>query len=494
MTMLRILGTTRGGKCTLLVVQAIALALAIAPAGTAAAGSGAWWNVTPEEETQSSQYDSILYSEIAPKLREIEVNSARVKIDVIGQSSGGRNLFLATVSTPKGNLGGYKAIQKMMLSDPATALSSISSLNDLRVPVLLLAGVHGNEYPTVDAAIRLIETLAYDFTDPEVQTIMDNLIVLVIVVGNPDGRVMGTRLNAGLEDLGEDFMTQSQPETQAFVRVITEWNPMVMLDLHGFVDPMLIEPCSPWHNPNYEYDLYLKWAFDEAEAMEAELFTQTGLNAQIPYRDLASGWDDWDPIYPAMYAMFHGAYAHTIETPHFSESGVDALYAAVWGALKYASANQIGMLSDQIEIFRRGALGLPQQLIPAGLLAKTIYDQNNSLTVVDFPAAYVIPAQATLQQNPSGAASLVDFLLFNGVQVEKANSTFMLGGTSYPKGTYIVWMDQPKRGLANTVLWTTGPLPVGLPTPSAHPLVTNVSISIMDTWQDVKTSTINKAK
>ena len=51
MKTLKILGTTRGGKCTLLVVQAIALALAIAPAGTAAAGSGAWWNVTPEEET-----------------------------------------------------------------------------------------------------------------------------------------------------------------------------------------------------------------------------------------------------------------------------------------------------------------------------------------------------------------------------------------------------------------------------------------------------------
>ena len=82
--MLKFLSTTRNWKCTLLVAQTIALALAIAPAGTAAAGSGAWWNVTPEEETPSSQYDSILYSEIAPKLREIEVNSTRVKIDVIG--------------------------------------------------------------------------------------------------------------------------------------------------------------------------------------------------------------------------------------------------------------------------------------------------------------------------------------------------------------------------------------------------------------------------
>ena len=49
---------------------------------------------------------------------------------------------------------------------------------------------------------------------------------------------------------------------------------MIVLDLHGFVNPMLIEPCTPPHNPNFEYDLYIKWALAQAEAMEAELFAQ----------------------------------------------------------------------------------------------------------------------------------------------------------------------------------------------------------------------------
>ena len=62
---------------------------------------GKWWDVEPEPENPSPYYDSILYSEIAPKLREIEKNSNRVKVDVIGQSAGGRNLFLVTLSAPE---------------------------------------------------------------------------------------------------------------------------------------------------------------------------------------------------------------------------------------------------------------------------------------------------------------------------------------------------------------------------------------------------------
>ncbi|MGB3703446.1 MAG: hypothetical protein WA997_19460, partial [Anaerolineales bacterium] len=93
----------------------ICVVFLIAPMGVLASpkggalNSGPWWDVEPEEENPSPFYDSILYSEIAPRLREIEVNSNRVKVEVIGQSAGGRNLFLVTLSDPQamGRLGQY---------------------------------------------------------------------------------------------------------------------------------------------------------------------------------------------------------------------------------------------------------------------------------------------------------------------------------------------------------------------------------------------------
>jgi hypothetical protein len=479
----------------------LCVAVLLVPAGVLAQppGQGQWWVVEPEDENPSSSYDSILYSEIAPRLREIEMNSNRVQVDVIGQSAGGRNLFLVTLSAPEalGRLGRYQAIRNTMLDDPEKAQEMIDKFGDFKIPFYINGSIHGNEYPGTDAAIRLIETLAYDDSE-EVRTILENVILLVNVVQNPDGRVLGTRANANGFDVNRDFFTQSQPESKITARIFAEWNPMVVLDLHGFVNPMLIEPCTPPHNPNYEYDLYIKWALAQAEAMEAELFAQTGFAAQIPYRDFDLGWDDWPPSYTPMFAMYHGAYGHTLETPYRDERGVDAHYAAVWGALKFVAENKNEMLHDQIEIYRRGLLDLLQQPIPPEV--PRYFDQYEELLIQDFPAAYVIPPGPPFQVSPHQPARLVDFLLYNDVQVEQASQGFSLDGVNYPKGTYVIWLDQPKRGLANVILedgLDLSDIP-GLyfyspPSVWSHPHLWGVRRGVMEEKMALNTHTINNA-
>jgi hypothetical protein len=483
----------------LLAIMLVCTILAV-PSSVMCLNQGRWWETVPEEEVTSPYYDSIPYWQIAPTLRDIELKSNRVRVEVIGQSAGGRNLFLVTVSSPEafGRLGRYQALRQLMVKDPEKAQEMIDQFEDFKVPVYIHASIHGTEYPGVDAAIELIKTLAFEDTE-EVRMILDNVILLVNVVANPDGRVLGTRSNALGFDLNRDFITQSQPETRAAVSVITQWNPMVVLDLHGFSSPMLIEPCTPPHNPNYEYDLYIKWALAQAMAMEAELKARTGWSAQIPFRDRRQGWDDWPPIFTPMYAIYHGAYGHTLETPYRDHRGVEAHYWAVWGALKFVSQNRKEMIRDQIEAFRRGFLDLPQLPIPEEILKQTQYEQYNYLTVIDFPAAYVIPKDAPLQQNPHQAARLVNFLIFNDIQVEQATTPFTLNGVTYPKGTYIVWMNQPKRGLANTILWDGWDISYvpGLAMYDisgwSHPLLWGVTRAITEEEINVKTCVVNRA-
>jgi hypothetical protein len=480
------------------------------PASPAPAPTGQWWNVAPEPENPSPYYDSILYSEIAPRLREIQLNSNRVDVQVFGQSFGGRNLFLVTVTAPgtSGRFGHYKALRKLMLQDPEKALAKLDQYKDFKVPFFVNGSIHGNEYPGTDACIRLIEKLAYDDGD-EVKAILDNMILLFNVVQNPDGRVLGTRQNAAGFDINRDFISQTQPESKSTAALIAEWNPMVFLDLHGFVNPMLIEPCSPPHNPNYEYDLYIKWALAQGEAMEASVLANTGFASQIPFRDWDFStegyyWDDWPPIYTPMFAMYHGAYGHTLETPYRDERGVDAQYWAVWGAMNFVVENKDGMIRDQIEIFRRGFLDLPQAVIPEDILEKAAYPEFEMLDLFlqDFPAAYVIPPNGPMQLSPHQPAKLIAFLLHNDVQVEKSTQSFTLDGVKYPKGTYIVWMDQPKRGLANTILEDgLNVSDLGIedlvfyspPTAWSHPLLWGVYRAMMTEKMNIKTSPVNKA-
>ncbi len=508
-------------------IAAIAVAaMFLAIAGSAAASDewdeetqttsqGKWWITECEDELTSPYYDSIPYCEVAPMLREFEVTSERVKVEVMGESTEGRDLFLVTVADPDTleDLESQQAFRELMVDDPNEALEMLDDsddewddddeddddwdVDDVKLPFYLHASIHGDEYPGVDASLELIETLAYS-EDDEVLELLDNMILLVNVVANPDGRVHGIRYNGNGFDLNRDFVTLSQPETQATVEIFRDWLPTVVLDLHGFVYPYLIEPTTPPHNPSYEYDLYIKWAFPEAQAMEEKLFEMTGWPALIPFRDWDEGWDDWPPIFTPMYAMYHGSYGHTLETLYRDARGVEAHYWTVWGALEFALENKDAMLRDQIEFLRRGFEGLPQEPIPEEILEETPYEQYDF--VIDFPEAYIIPRLEPWQQNPHHTAFLIDFLLYNGVEVEKANKGFTVGDDWYPKGTYIVWSQQSRRSLAHTLLadgWDISYDP-GLDmydiSAWSQPLLWGVTRDVIWDPFDVKTSKVTHAK
>jgi len=445
----------RGAAVLFLVLAAAVLGVALP-----VAGQGAYQDPVPEENKDLPP-GLAAYHEIGPKLREIDRRSNRVRVKVVGQSVQGRDIYLVEVTDPKdfGSFGRYKALRKTMLRDPARAQQMAAEFKDFKVPFFVNASIHGDEWEGVDASLRLIERLAFQ-NDAETKKVLANNIVLFNVSQNPDGRVLGTRANANGFDVNRDFITQSQPESQVTVEQILEWHPMVFLDLHGYVDPYLIEPATPPHNPNYEYDLYIKWALSQAETMEAALGEEMGLNAVIPFRDWEDGWDDWPPIFTPMYAMYHGAYAHTLEAPfrvnrsavnlppeereRRAELNVQAHMTTVWASMLYVSDNRREMVHDQIEVFRRGWMDEPQ--VPIG----DTYGQQHEF-LAEFPEAYVIPAGET-QRSQTSATELVNHLLDNGVAVERAARPFSAGGKAYAAGSYAVRMQQPKRGLANTML------------------------------------------
>lgn len=435
-------------------VLSVSLLASTPYAVTAEALQKQWKNVNVSEEADGSpfnseHYDFVKYSKFDEILKKIDKESERVSLDVTGHSADGYPLYALTISNPedKGKYGHYKKLRKQMIKNPEKAQKWVAENEDFKVPVMINGSIHGTEYIGSDAVLQLIERFAFE-NDETTKEILASNILIFNVSANPDGRVDGTRFNSEGIDLNRDFITQSQPETKQTVDLITEWNPMVFLDLHGYVNwmenkPGLIEPCTPPHNPNYEYDLFSKWALDQAKAMEAEIVGnkaeyesetyQNMMGTYIPQRDDSFGWDDYPPIFTPMYAMYHGAYGYTLEAPTNTWDGVRWANDAVMGALKFSTENKKGMLTDQIEIFKRG-INFDHPYHEEGF----------------FPNAYVLPVD---EKDPTVTEKAVNHLLDNDIAVEKANKSFTAEGVTYPKGTFIVPMDQAKAGLANTMLW-----------------------------------------
>jgi hypothetical protein len=431
--------------------------------------------LTPDPENpadKSIKLGLTPYHAIAPKLNAIQRLGDRVSVEVTGRSAGGHRLYLVTVTAPETarQARAQERMRELIENAPAKAAKDPAIKARYKAPVFFNNNIHGNEWEGTDASLKLIERLA-TARDAKTRDLLSHTRLYFNITANPDGRIAGTRANANGFDLNRDFVTASQPEVRAMRQTEIDKQPAVMLDLHGYVNGTLIEPTTPPHGENYEYDLFLKNTYANALGMEAAVnglgYTpaRDGVEpAQIPFRDQEEGWDDWPPIFTPQYAAFHGTVAaHTVEIPmtvnnsaytslpqaelrRRSAINVDVAGAALRATLDFTRKHRTSLIADQIEVFRRGAAGAAQVPVSEETVPGVPGIGPEDVYTTEFPRAYVIPAGST------AAARLVGHLVANDVRVSRAVRDFRLGGRSYAKGSYVVDMHQPKRGLANVLL------------------------------------------
>lgn len=152
-------------------------------------------------------------------------------------------------------------------------------IRDLPVIVALLHGVHGNEISSGEAAMALAYHLLAAQQDETVDLIRRESIVLIDPMQNPDGRARfvyqnllgqaaapdpdplaaehdepwpGGRSNHYLFDLNRDWFAQTQPESEGRVRLLLDWMPHVVVDLHemGGESTYYFPPGAPPPNPH----------------------------------------------------------------------------------------------------------------------------------------------------------------------------------------------------------------------------------------------------
>jgi zinc carboxypeptidase len=407
------------------------------------------------------------YDEIARELNALQAASNRVSARVAGKSWGGYHLYAVTVTGPEtpAETRRQERWKQLLEDDPVRARRDRQLLTEYKTPLFVNANIHGNEWEGTDAALRVIEEFATS-SDPAVERLLQRNRLVFNITSNPDGRVAGTRANGGGYDLNRDLTIASQPETRLIRELIVDTKPIITLDLHGYVNPTLLHPSTPPHNVNNEYDLFIRHGLPNALNIEENLralgYAETQ-RARIPFRDDEPGvWDDFPPIYVPSFAMLQSSIPYTIEAPlnprgsdlspeerrRRSAINTDVHEVAIKTSLQYIQDHRTEVLHDQAEVYRRGWAGEPLREIPDGYVPGWGPEDRYSTV---FPRSYVIPA-GSRQHSAPAAARLVDLLVTSGGRVWQTRKGFSAGRMTYPAGSYVIDMRQPKRGLVNSLL------------------------------------------
>ncbi|RJE87780.1 hypothetical protein D3P07_15910 [Paenibacillus sp. 1011MAR3C5] len=438
-------------------------------------------------------YESfITYDELKPEIDAVtaqaaEKNERYIETTSIGKSVEGRDIYFTIVAKNRATVDKYqKVTHPAMMNNPEQLQEDIKSgaFGDYAVPVWI-NNIHPNESPGVDAifnyfkSIALDKSITYNTTLPtgkpskvslNVEDALDHVFFLFVYTNNPDGRAHTTRGNANDFDLNRDNSYQTQPETRSVTEQIAKWSPLSFLDLHGFDRNFLIEPATPPHDPNIEYDLMIDHMVEQAKAMGEAGIANTHYDYyHIPYEEhrksvedpsyqsegVASGWDDASPAYTAVFAMHHGALGHTLEVPENNEESTKALYYSTAAATSYVMNNKEKLFVNQLEIYKRGVHNVDDHAVDQYLVnAKNDQIGRPRQGMQNFfPEYYVLPIDKNLQKNPLEAYRMIEYFLRNGVQVERSTEAVSIDGKTYPEGSFVVNMHQALRGIANLVLY-----------------------------------------
>lgn len=314
-----------------------------------------------------------------------------------------------------------------------------------------------------------------------VKELLGDVFMVIVPEQNIEGYEHMTRTTGQGYDPNRDEANQTLFEDANAMALVNKFNPMVFTEIHGRVEAMLIEPCTPPHEPNYEYDLIAKQFIQlgEAVGMGAIANNPEHNSFEMPHRDYLrvdndspSGvawtepWDDMTTAYGSQFPVLIGTAGITWELPVYSDVASELVvpYGLMTQAM-YIQANKITMLENQAKLFSRGVNNTNSNELVAPWyvdqydrpgtqteLMRPVYDgegQNGNF----YPECYIIPMDSANQKNLYDAAAEMKYLTRNDVKVNVASKEFTYDGVTYPAGTMVVSMYQAKRSLANSQLF-----------------------------------------
>jgi hypothetical protein len=422
------------------------------------------------------------YDEVRDYFRKLAAASDRIKLISIGRTTRGVDWEIALISSPQnlGRLDRYKDISgQLALGRGLTDQEAHALAREGKAIVHLDGGLHSTEVAGGQHTIQLAYKLVSTRGDPEIDAILDNVILMLWPTMNPDGQnevVAWYRKNLGtpyevspLPDLYQEYVghdnnrdgyMNNMLESQEVTHTELAWNPVVFYCHHQtapfpariFIPPFK-EPISSNIHP-----LMARWlnVFGVSMAAYLDEHGMPGAIHRVGFDNWYPGFLDFTHIFRNSIAFFTETALYRYATPHFytvdefpkdsqtlrSEIFYSSPWKGGWWRLGDAVRYNMGASMAVLDTTARYREALLYNRYQAAR-------DNIERFRTEPPFAYVIPAR---QHDLPTAATLVEKLLTNGIEVHQSGEPFVANGRQYPAGSWVVLMDQPFAGLAKELL------------------------------------------
>ncbi len=440
--------------------------------------------------------------------KEIAKGSDRVLYQEIGKTTNNNPFVLLVISSPANlkNIEHYKQINRRLF-DPRTIASDSEAralIQEAKIFVLVTCSIHSTEIGANQMTPEAVYRLATERT-PEIQTILDNVVFLLVPNLNPDGQIMvvdwynknlGTPYeNASMpwlyhpyvgHDNNRDAYMFTQKETRLIGRILyQDWLPEVWLDEHqmgGNGARIFVMPASDPINPNVDPLIYRNTGLlGYAQGAALERAGKEGIIYGEQYTYWWEGAMAWAGWWHNMLGLLTEVASSNLATPVEQAKAVPGQAPPAGGRGRRGGGGGGGRgaggpmpppsdtqfrenyprpwlggrwtLRDIVDYDEIATFGLLQTAANLRLqLLDGLYvvgKRQIEMGKKGDPYAIVVPRD---QADRPTVVKMLQTLALGGVEVHQATAAFSADDVNYPAGTYVILLAQPFRPYAKDML------------------------------------------
>jgi hypothetical protein len=427
---------------------------------------------TPGDDFYLADYeDAVKYFHAAA------VATDRMKMFSIGKTTEGREIEIGVISSPANlaRLDEYKKdARRLAVADNLTDEQARKLAHDSKVIVHIDGGLHSDEVAGGQHSIMLAYKLLSAKNDPEVDAILDNVILVLWPTLNPDGQDMVThwyRQNVGTKyevapmpwlyqdyvghDNNRDGYMLNMKESQVLVKAELDWSPEIFYCQHQTAPfpariwiPPFADPISSNISP------YVRsWLNVVGTNMTAYLdaHQMPGAISETRFDNWYAGFNDWVHVFRNEISFFTETGLYRYATPRFytvnefpketQDLRALSMYSEPWEGGWWRIGDAVNyMIGGSMSVLDLAAKNHETLLFNRYQAAR----DNIAHYKREGPFAYVISDK---QGDTPEAGLLAQKMIENGLKVYATKTGFVANGVTYPEGSWVIPMDQPFSGL-----------------------------------------------